>query len=54
MAPDEGEAIYQEGYSAFHAGKNEFNNPYTGLEAEYWSDGWEDASEDAMQSDNEH
>lgn len=29
---------------------SEDENPYTGLEVEYWSDGWEDAQEDALQA----
>lgn len=40
------EEIYQEGYRAFLDGESEFSNPYTDLDAEYWSDGWEDAKED--------
>lgn len=38
--------LYNEGYSAGSAGLGEESNPYTGLEAEYWSDGCTDAEED--------
>jgi ribosome modulation factor len=40
------EEIYQEGYRAFLNDESEGSNPYTNLDAEYWSDGWEDANED--------
>lgn len=42
----EQEELYQEGYSAFLNDEEEYQCPYTGLDAEYWSDGWEDAKED--------
>lgn len=42
--------FHQEGYRAFLAGLSEDENPYTGLAAEHWSDGWEDAQEDAFPS----
>ena len=38
--------IYNEGYRAFLNDLSEVSNPYTGLDAEYWSDGYEDARED--------
>ncbi len=43
---EEQEAVYQEGYGAFLEGVKDYNNPYSGLDAEFWSDGWEDACED--------
>lgn len=43
------ESIYQEGYSAFSSGEPEHSNPYSELDAEYWSDGWEDGKEDQSQ-----
>lgn len=46
---DEQQEIYDEGYSAFYNDKEESDNPYTGIDAEYWSDGWEDASDDESQ-----
>ncbi|WP_234498176.1 ribosome modulation factor [Vibrio maritimus] len=39
--------IYQEGYDAFNSDESEHSNPYDGLDAEYWSDGWEDAHDDS-------
>ena len=39
------ESVYQEGYGAFLAGVKDYNNPYYGLDAESWSDGWDDACE---------
>lgn len=42
--------FHQEGCRAFLAGLSEDENPYTGLAAEHWSDGWEDAQEDAFPS----
>ena len=38
--------IYDEGYSAFLDGVEDHSNPRSGLDAEYWSDGWEDSNED--------
>ncbi len=43
---EEQEAIYQSGYQAYLSGESELSNPYFGLDAEFWSDGWEDAKED--------
>ena len=43
----EQEDIYNEGRLDYYFGAEEYSNPYTGIEAEYWSDGWEDAAEDA-------
>ncbi len=45
MEEDQDE-IYQQGYNAYNSGESELSNPYTGLDAEFWSDGWEDAEED--------
>lgn len=44
--------LYQDGYNAFLDGDSELANPYTGIEAEYWSDGWQDAQEDEKQRDS--
>lgn len=41
----EKEAIYREGYAAYFRMEEE-HNPYEGIDAEYWSDGWTDAEED--------
>jgi len=38
--------IYRDGYEAYDYGETECDNPHTGIDAEYWSDGWEDAKED--------
>lgn len=38
----EQEQIYNEGYAAYNSGYPEEYNPYTDLNAEYWSDGWAD------------
>lgn len=43
--------IYQQGYNAFLNGEIDTSNPYLSLEAEYWSDGWEDAQEDCQQTE---
>ncbi|WP_169629274.1 ribosome modulation factor [Ferrimonas kyonanensis] len=43
---DLSDEIYQEGYRAFNKGEPESANPYSGIDAEYWSDGWVDAQED--------
>ncbi|EHY9845550.1 MULTISPECIES: hypothetical protein [Vibrio] len=45
MSEDQ-EIVYQEGYNAFLGGEEELSNPYSGLDAEFWSDGFEDAKED--------
>ncbi|EIE1260403.1 TPA: hypothetical protein ACF5BV_003913 [Vibrio parahaemolyticus] len=45
MTPEQKE-IYEEGYSAFLNSEQDTSNPYSGLDAEYWSDGYEDAQED--------
>ncbi|MEZ9699743.1 hypothetical protein AB4455_10225 [Vibrio sp. 10N.261.46.E12] len=47
----EQQEIYDEGYRAYNSGISEHNNPYTGLEAEFYSDGYEDAKEDAEQAE---
>lgn len=41
--------IYKEGYDDYMRGVSENANPYVGLEAEEWLDGWEDAKEDYHQ-----
>lgn len=41
--------IYNEGYHDYQSGFKEWENPYIGLEAEYWTDGWTDAEEDESQ-----
>ncbi|MEW8525457.1 MAG: hypothetical protein AB2552_20645 [Candidatus Thiodiazotropha endolucinida] len=46
---DDNDEIYQEGYRAHQMGESEDYNPYTGLDPEYWSDGWEDSAEDQAQ-----
>lgn len=48
MTPEQ-QKIYQEGYRAYLNGKAETANLYSGLAAEFWSDGWEDSSEDEGQ-----
>ncbi|WP_394222712.1 hypothetical protein [Alteromonas gracilis] len=45
---DEQEQLYREGYAAFLEGVEEHSNPYSNLDAEYWSDGWEDAKDDQV------
>ncbi|MGR5159214.1 ribosome modulation factor [Vibrio owensii] len=40
--------IYQEGYNAYLSGESDTSNPYNDLDAEFWSDGWEDAQEDNL------
>ncbi|ANS87805.1 hypothetical protein VSVS12_04105 [Vibrio scophthalmi] len=40
-------AIYNEGYYAWQQDKKEEDNPYSGMDAEFWSDGWQDAEDDA-------
>ncbi len=40
------EEINKEGYNAFLDNQKECSNPYSGIDAEYWSDGWEDAADD--------
>lgn len=46
---EEQQELYDEGYRAYDPDDLE-NNPYTGMDAEYWSDGYADAEEDDMQS----
>ncbi|EMY6611161.1 MULTISPECIES: hypothetical protein [Vibrio] len=46
---EEERIIYEEGYNAFLSDVPELSNPYDGISAEYWSDGWEDAKEDQDQ-----
>ena len=48
MSEDQ-ETIYQQGYNAYLCEEMEHSNPYDGIDAEYWSDGWEDAKEDEQQ-----
>lgn len=45
----ENDVFYQEGYKSFLDGVPEAANPYQGLDAEFWSDGYEDAMEDSEQ-----
>lgn len=45
----ETEQAYNEGCDAYYDGCSEDDNPYDGILAEYWSDGWEDAKEDDKQ-----
>ena len=40
------EDIFEEGRQAHYNGESENYNPYYGLKAEWWSDGFEDAEED--------
>ncbi|EJG1732803.1 ribosome modulation factor [Vibrio parahaemolyticus] len=49
---EEQEIVYQEGYNAFLSGEEELSNPYRGIDAEFWSDGFEDAKEDTEQRIN--
>ena len=42
----ENNEVYNEGYKAFLNNLTKASNPYTGLYAEYWSDGYEDAHDD--------
>lgn len=47
---NEQQEIYNEGYQAYSHDKDEaLSNPYSGLDAEFWSDGWADAEEDEAQ-----
>lgn len=39
--------IYDEGYKSALLGESENSNPFDGIEAEYWSDGFEDGKEDS-------
>ncbi|MFA0809481.1 ribosome modulation factor [Microbulbifer epialgicus] len=39
--------IYQDGYRAALNGISEYKNPYTGIAAEFWSDGHADGIEDS-------
>lgn len=45
----EQEAIYREGYNAFLSNEASHANPYDGLLAEYWDDGWSDAEADEQE-----
>lgn len=46
------EEIYREGYLAGRMSDYDvMHPPYSGLEAEYWSDGFEDAREDMKQEE---
>lgn len=40
--------FYREGYDHAMSGGDD-NNPYSGMSAEYWSDGYEDGIEDSSQ-----
>ena len=42
----EQQAIYDEGYMGYSPCDPEENNPYSGMDAEYWSDGYADAEDD--------
>ena len=42
----EKQEIYDEGYHAYCPQSACENNPYTGMDAEYWSDGYADAEDD--------
>lgn len=42
----EKDEIFNEGRLAYFDGAEEHQNPYDGLLAEYWSDGWADAQDD--------
>ncbi len=48
MTPEQNE-IYLEGYVAGTAGLSDDQNPHSGIDAEFWSDGHEDGSEDLSQ-----
>lgn len=51
MSIDEHEnEIYQEGYQAVLDEQSDDRNPYSGMDAEFWSDGHEDAIEDLRQA----
>lgn len=54
MNQDHKEEIYSEGYRAFNDDSSELTNPYSGIDAEYWCDGWEDAKEDEEQNQKNH
>lgn len=49
LSKGEAEEAYQDGYRAGCSGDNKVTNPYSGLAAEFWSDGYEDAVEDSQQ-----
>ena len=40
------EDCFNEGYAAYYDNQEDYQNPYNGLEGEWWSDGWEDASDE--------
>lgn len=44
----EAEEIYQEGYQAWRFDLSEDSNPYSGIAAEHWADGYDDAREDNL------
>ncbi|NVP01920.1 hypothetical protein HWA77_17025 [Photobacterium damselae subsp. damselae] len=52
LTATEAEEIYQEGYTAYFDGKDELYNPYDGLRAEHFSDGYCDAQEDDEQRED--
>lgn len=43
------DTAYDEGYHAYVMGRDEHKNPYDAadIEHKFWSDGWQDAAEDA-------
>jgi hypothetical protein len=49
MMNDDQQEIYNEGFNDYHRGQDEDCNPYCGLNAEFWGDGWCDACEDDNQ-----
>lgn len=49
LSREELEGVYQEGYRSYSAGEGESNlYPNNTLEHEFFSDGWEDAHDDAQ------
>lgn len=44
------EECFNEGYRAYYDDKDETYNPYEGMEAEWWSDGFEDATDESSGS----
>lgn len=45
----EQQELYNEGYKSFIFGYSYECNPYSGSNADYWADGWEDAQDDEAQ-----
>lgn len=46
---EEQQEIYDEGYRAYESGESAYANPYSGLDAEFWSDGYDDAACDELE-----